>query len=120
MVLRIDSGGGDALASDLMWREIKKLSDKKPVVASMGDVAASGGSVLLPPVPCAFSTSTEVVLITFMAASCHLMWTQIDAAVVPLHQAACVVCVLLSSESMLVLPSFVAAGCCISASVAAQ
>lgn len=39
----MDSPGGDALASDLMWREIRKLADKKPVVACMGDVAASGG-----------------------------------------------------------------------------
>lgn len=43
LVLRIDSPGGDALASDLMWREIKLLAASKPVVASMGDVAASGG-----------------------------------------------------------------------------
>ena len=43
VVLRVDSPGGDALASDLMWREIQKLSEKKPVIASMGDVAASGG-----------------------------------------------------------------------------
>lgn len=43
VVLRVDSPGGDALASDLMWREIKKLAEKKPVVACMGDVAASGG-----------------------------------------------------------------------------
>jgi protease-4 len=43
VVLRIDSPGGDALASDLMWREIQKLSEEKPVVASMADVAASGG-----------------------------------------------------------------------------
>ncbi|KAL7153025.1 hypothetical protein ABFS83_04G137200 [Erythranthe nasuta] len=43
VVLRIDSPGGDALASDLMWREIKLLAAKKPVVASMADVAASGG-----------------------------------------------------------------------------
>ena len=43
VVLRVDSPGGDALASDLMWREIRKLAQKKPVVASMGDVAASGG-----------------------------------------------------------------------------
>jgi len=43
VVLRIDSPGGDALASDLMWREIKKLSETKPVIASMSDVAASGG-----------------------------------------------------------------------------
>ncbi|CAG7904555.1 unnamed protein product [Brassica rapa] len=42
-VIRIDSPGGDALASDLMWREIKLLAEAKPVVASMSDVAASGG-----------------------------------------------------------------------------
>ena len=121
VVLRIDSGGGDALASDLMWREIKKLSDMKPVVASMGDVAASGGSVLLPSVAYTFSSFTEPVLMTFMAASCHLMWTQtINDAVLHLHQAAGLVCVLLSSESMLFVPSFVTTGCCIAASVAAQ
>lgn len=43
VVLRVDSPGGDALASDLMWREIRKLSEEKPVIASMADVAASGG-----------------------------------------------------------------------------
>lgn len=43
VILRIDSPGGDALASDLMWREIRLLAAEKPVVASMGDVAASGG-----------------------------------------------------------------------------
>ncbi|KAL3824791.1 hypothetical protein ACJIZ3_020820 [Penstemon smallii] len=43
VVIRIDSPGGDALASDLMWREIKCLADSKPVIASMADVAASGG-----------------------------------------------------------------------------
>ncbi|CAN7064688.1 unnamed protein product [Brassica oleracea var. botrytis] len=42
-VIRIDSPGGDALASDLMWREIKLLAETKPVIASMSDVAASGG-----------------------------------------------------------------------------
>lgn len=41
IVLRVDSPGGSALASDVMWREIVKC--KKPIVASMGDVAASGG-----------------------------------------------------------------------------
>merc|ERR1712176_305078 len=43
VVIRIDSLGGDALASDLMWNEIRELSKLKPVVASMVDVAASGG-----------------------------------------------------------------------------
>lgn len=42
-IIRIDSPGGDALASDLMWREIRLLAASKPVIASMGDVAASGG-----------------------------------------------------------------------------
>jgi len=41
IVLRVDSPGGSALASDLIWNELVKC--KKPVVASMGDVAASGG-----------------------------------------------------------------------------
>ncbi|KAJ0578048.1 putative peptidase S49, ClpP/crotonase-like domain superfamily [Helianthus annuus] len=43
VIIRIDSPGGDVLASDLMWREIKVLAESKPVVASMVDVAASGG-----------------------------------------------------------------------------
>lgn len=41
IVLRIDSPGGSATASDLIWREITRC--EKPVIASMGDVAASGG-----------------------------------------------------------------------------
>lgn len=41
IVLRIDSPGGSALASDLVWRSVVEC--KKPIVASMGDVAASGG-----------------------------------------------------------------------------
>lgn len=43
IVLRVDSGGGSALASDLMWRAIEYAKTKKPIVTSMGDVAASGG-----------------------------------------------------------------------------
>ncbi|MEI8378719.1 MAG: signal peptide peptidase SppA [Planctomycetota bacterium] len=43
IVLRVDSPGGSALASDLMWHELETLEGKKPFVVSMGDVAASGG-----------------------------------------------------------------------------
>ncbi|HOB53201.1 MAG TPA: signal peptide peptidase SppA [Acidobacteriota bacterium] len=43
IVLRIDSPGGDGIASDLMWRELRITDQKKPVIASMSDVAASGG-----------------------------------------------------------------------------
>lgn len=43
VVLRVDSPGGSALASDLMWHELEALDGKKPFIVSMGDTAASGG-----------------------------------------------------------------------------
>jgi protease-4 len=43
IVLRVNSGGGSALASDVIWREIVLSRKIKPVIASFGDVAASGG-----------------------------------------------------------------------------
>ncbi len=43
IVLRVNSGGGSALASDVIWREIVLSKKVKPVIASFGDVAASGG-----------------------------------------------------------------------------
>ena len=43
IVFRINSGGGDGLASDIIWREVALAAKTKPVVASFGDVAASGG-----------------------------------------------------------------------------
>lgn len=43
IVLRIDSPGGDALTSDLIWREIELTKKVKPIVVSMGNYAASGG-----------------------------------------------------------------------------
>jgi protease-4 len=43
IVLRVDSPGGDALTSELIWREIEITKKKKPVVVSMGNLAASGG-----------------------------------------------------------------------------
>ena len=43
LVLRVNSPGGSALASDIMWREVVLTRKSKPVVVSFGDVAASGG-----------------------------------------------------------------------------
>ncbi len=43
IVLRVNSGGGSAMASELMWREMDLARKQKPVVVSFGDVAASGG-----------------------------------------------------------------------------
>ena len=43
VVLRVNSGGGNALLSDRIWREVKLMKEVKPIVVSMGDYAASGG-----------------------------------------------------------------------------
>jgi len=43
VVIRVNSPGGSALASDVIWREIVLTKKEKPVIASFGDVAASGG-----------------------------------------------------------------------------
>ncbi len=43
VVFRINSPGGSALASDLIWRAVQRCREQKPVIASMGGVAASGG-----------------------------------------------------------------------------
>jgi protease-4 len=49
IVVRIDSPGGSAVASDVMWHELMLARDVKPVVVSMGDVAASGGYYIAVP-----------------------------------------------------------------------
>lgn len=49
VVVRIDSPGGSAIASEVIWRELMLTRDVKPVVVSMGDVAASGGYYIAAP-----------------------------------------------------------------------
>lgn len=43
VILRVNSPGGSAFASDLIWRKLQELKKTRPVIVSMGDVAASGG-----------------------------------------------------------------------------
>jgi protease-4 len=49
LVLYVNSPGGDAFASDLIWREVLRVRRKKPVVVAMGDAAASGGYYVAAP-----------------------------------------------------------------------
>ena len=49
VVVRVNSPGGSALASDLIWREMENLKAKKPVIVSMGGYAASGGYYISAP-----------------------------------------------------------------------
>jgi len=68
VVLRIDSPGGEPLASDLLWRAVRRVAEKKPVVASLGDTAASGGYYVAMAAheivadPCSLTGSIGVVL----------------------------------------------------------
>lgn len=49
IVIRIDSPGGSAVASEVIWRELMLTRDVKPLIVSMGDVAASGGYYIAAP-----------------------------------------------------------------------
>ena len=49
IVIRIDSPGGSAIASEVIWRELMLTRDMKPLIVSMGDVAASGGYYIAVP-----------------------------------------------------------------------
>ncbi|HVW25723.1 MAG TPA: signal peptide peptidase SppA [Polyangiaceae bacterium] len=49
VVLRIESPGGSSMASDVIWREVLLTAQAKPVIVSMGDVAASGGYYIAAP-----------------------------------------------------------------------
>jgi protease-4 len=60
VALRIDSPGGDALASDLLWRCVDRLRREKPVVASLGEVAASGGYYLASAADAIYAERTSI------------------------------------------------------------
>jgi protease-4 len=61
VVLRINSPGGSALASDLLWHELMKLREKKPLIASVGEMAASGGYYLASASRQIFAERTSIV-----------------------------------------------------------
>jgi protease-4 len=71
VVLRVDSPGGSAIASDVIWREVFLTREKKPVIASMSDVAASGGYYISMPAhaivaqPATLTGSIGVVMVKF-------------------------------------------------------
>ena len=60
VVFRINSPGGSALASDEIWREVKLTNEVKPVIVSMGDVAASGGYYIAAPATAIFAEPTTI------------------------------------------------------------
>ena len=59
VVLRVNSPGGSALASDVIWREMELLKAEKPVIVSMGSYAASGGYYISCPGRCHRGRQTD-------------------------------------------------------------
>jgi protease IV len=72
IVLRIDSPGGSAIASDVIWREVLLTRNTKPVIASMADIAGSGGYYIAMPAhaivaePATLTGSIGVVMLKFV------------------------------------------------------
>lgn len=61
VVLRIDSPGGSALASDLIWQRLRELGRRKPLIASVGSMAASGGYYLASAADEIWAAKTSIV-----------------------------------------------------------
>ncbi len=60
VVLRIESGGGSAMAADVMWRQVQLTARVKPVVVSMGSAAASGGYYIATPATRVFANPLTI------------------------------------------------------------
>lgn len=60
VVLRVNSPGGSALASEVIWREMELLRQQKPVIVSMGDYAASGGYYISAPADVIIADATTL------------------------------------------------------------
>jgi protease-4 len=60
IVLRVNSPGGSAFGSEVIWREVKLASEAKPVIVSMGDYAASGGYYISAPAAVIVANPTTI------------------------------------------------------------
>lgn len=60
VVMRVNSPGGSALASEVIWREMELLRQQKPVIVSMGDYAASGGYYISAPADAIIANATTL------------------------------------------------------------
>lgn len=60
VVLRVDSGGGSALASDIIWKAATRCAEEKPLIVSMGRVAGSGGYYVALPADTIFAEATTI------------------------------------------------------------
>lgn len=81
VILRINSGGGDAVASALIWEEAAKLAEEKPLIVSMGNLAGSGGYYIACPAEHIFAdplTLTGSIGVVFMKPVVSELFDKID------------------------------------------
>ncbi|MCD6502604.1 signal peptide peptidase SppA [bacterium] len=84
IVLRVDSPGGSALASDIIWKSIIDAKKKKPVLVSMGRVAASGGYYISAPADsifCDAATITGSIGVIFLKLNAEGLFKKIGVTV---------------------------------------
>ncbi|MCK5832483.1 signal peptide peptidase SppA [bacterium] len=84
IVLRVNSPGGSALASDFLWKSIIDAKEKKPVLVSMGGVAASGGYYISMPADsifCSEGTITGSIGVIFMKFNIEELMTKVGITV---------------------------------------
>ena len=81
LILHVDSGGGSALASELIAREIERIQQKKPVLAYMGNTAASGGyyvSALAKHIMCQTCTITGSIGVIMMRPNTQELYEKLN------------------------------------------
>ncbi len=89
VVMRVDSPGGSGYASDVIWQQLRRLGDEKPLVVSMGSVAGSGGYYIACPAARIFAQPTTItgsigVLGIFQSA--WSLYNRMDYEMVPMNR----------------------------------
>jgi len=91
VVLRIDSPGGSGYASDVIWQNLRRLADEKPLVVSMGSVAGSGGYYIACPAARVFAQPTTItgsIGVLGILQSAWSMFNRMDYELFPMERGA--------------------------------
>lgn len=85
VVLHVDSPGGSAYASDVIWQHLRKLDEEKPLVCSMGQIAASGGYYIASPARRIFAHSSTLTGSIGVIGIFQSLWSQLNRMDVELY-----------------------------------
>ncbi len=91
VVMRVDSPGGSGYASDVIWQNLRRLGDEKPLVVTMGSVAGSGGYYIACPAARIFAQPTTITGSIGVLGIFQSAWSQfnrMDYEMVPMHRGA--------------------------------